>query len=349
MDLLTRYNLTPLKILKFLGIFIAAAFVLSFALSLITGSMGTLPGPMNRGVAQTDMAYPTSYDGDYYAKGESSAGYGGAAPSLSTRNVMPIYPSPMPGGVSGNDAEEFEVTDYSASIETRNAERDCAKVADLKAKEYVIFESSNTYDRGCNFSFKVEHSRADEILAAIRALDPKQLSENSYTIKRQIDDFTSETDILKRKLTSIDETMRSAIAAYDEITRIATQSRDAQSLSTIIDSRIQLIERLTMERINISEQLARYERAKADELDRLEYTFFRVDVSENKFVDGEQLKESWKAAVRDVVRVINQSIQGISINLIAFLFIALQFILYGLLLLLAAKYGWQLVKRIWNR
>jgi chromosome segregation ATPase len=220
---------------------------------------------------------------------------------------------------------------------------------ELKAKSYVIFENSNNYDRGCNFTFKVQHDHVAEVLAWINDLDPKRLSENTYTIKRQIDDFTSEEEILRKKRDSIDETLRSATAAYEEVTRLATQTRDAGSLAEIISSRIDIIERLTQERININEQLDRLSRAKADQLDRMEYTYFHVDVAENKYVDLEAIRESWKQSIRDTVFAINQAIQGVTINLIGLFFILIQYALYALILLVIAKYGWQIALYLWRR
>ncbi len=70
-----------------------------------------------------------------------------------------------------------------------------------------------------------------------------------------------------------------------------------------------------MERIN---------RSKAEQLDRLEYTYFNVRVVENKFIDGQNLKESWKVAVKSFVRDINTVAQDITINLVSLLFLILQ-------------------------
>ena len=187
------------------------------------------------------------------------------------------------------------------------------------------------------------------MLAAIEALDPRDLSESIFTIKRQIDDFTSEEDILTRKLISIDETLRSAVKAYDDVTLLATRAQNVESLAKIIDSRLSLIERLTQERVNINAQLERLSRAKEQQLDRLVYTYFSVNVYENKFFDGEDIKDSWKQAVREFVQTVNESLQGITVNLVALLFLALQFAIYALLILIFAKYGWRLVKYIWEK
>jgi len=274
-------------------------------------------------------------------------GVGGDGVMLSTNNIG--IPSPQPGGSVGPDGEDFEVTEYSASFETRNKDRTCTEIEDLKVYEYVVFQNANEYDRGCSYTFKVAHDRVPEILTVLQDLDPKDLSETTYTIKQQIDDFTSETEILENKLTSINETLESAVSAYDDITALATRTQNAEALAQIIDSKIGIIERLTQERINITAQLERLERAKREQLDRLEYTYFNVNVYENKFVDGEYIADSWKEAFKAFVRDVNRIVQDVTINLLGLLFILAQYILYFFILLVIAKYLWRAAKYVWKQ
>ncbi len=369
MDFIKQFNPTPLNIAKLAAILAAALVVLALAAQLFAPNLPLSFAPGMPGM-QSDSSYPSemgiSYSSDY-----ADGGYGYAsakavpAPgayysdegmaTLSSRNVVaitninPSIPPTRPyGGTTGTTAEEFEVTEYSASFETRNREEMCEAFTELKAETYVIFENSNVYDRGCSFSFKVEQASVPAVLAWLKVRDPKYLNENTYTIKRQLDDFTSEEDILKKKLAEIDSTLASAISAYAEVTRLATQTRDAASLSQIIQSRIQIIQQLTQERLSVNEQLDRLSRAKADQLDHLEYTYFRVDVSENTYIDTRYLGESWKQALRDVVRVVNEAVQGMTVNLLALFFIVLQWSLYALILLVIVKYGWHIAVRIWK-
>jgi hypothetical protein len=89
--------------------------------------------------------------------------------------------------------------------------------------------------------------------------------------------------------------------------------------------------------------------AKAKQIDRLEYTYFRVSILENKFIDGEVLGDSWKATLKEFVQDINSIAQDITVNLVAFLFLALQYAVYLFILLIIVKYGWQFVKRLWKK
>ncbi len=345
MDFLSKYNLTPAKVAKIVFIGIGLVILLALLLSVVTSFTKQGGGTFSIGgsIPSASVAY------DSYANyGESSVSYGGSAgKTLSTRNVMPIIPPR--GGTTDNDAEAYEVTDYSARFETRNTAKTCGEIKELKSLSYVIFESTSESDRQCYFNFKVEHENVDEILSTVKSMDPKDFTENIQTIKRQIDDFTSETEILEKKRDSIDRTLTNALLAYDEITALATRTQNADALAKIIDSKIGIIERLTQERININAQLDQLERAKSDQLDRLKYTFFNVSVYENKFFDGENLADSWKASFKSLINTISSVLQSVTIGLAGFLLWLLPILLYIFIAVLLAKYAWKAVKYIWTK
>mgnify|MGYP001610946476 CR=1 FL=1 len=160
-----NFTPTPANIVKAIGLGIGALFVLAMGFSVLSSVFAGIPSPLSistDGVSiagapayyKEEMAYDASYNGGY--------GMGGGEMQLSARNVAPtMYPYPQPGGTTGDNAEEFEVTEYSASIESRNKSNECGAIADLKAKTYVIFESANESDKNCNFTFKVKHDNVE--------------------------------------------------------------------------------------------------------------------------------------------------------------------------------------------
>jgi hypothetical protein len=331
------------QVLKIGGLIVGGLLVLLLLLSLTGSTFNVLRG--KTGFSQAGYlsdSLSLSKGGAMMEATSDSFGIG-----LSARNAA-SSPSYDNGVNIGNTSEDFEVTEYTASIESRDIKNTCAQIAGLKKLDYVIFENAREYDKSCNYYFKVEKEYRAEILDIINKLDPKDLSENIRTIKSQIDDFTSEEEILKNKMATIELTLNDALNAYDEITRVATQARDSESLARIINSKIQILERLTKEKIAITEQLDRMSRAKAQQLDRLDYAYFSVNAYENKFIDSENLKDSWKAAVKKFVRDTNQVLQALSINFVLLLLLIIQYGLYLLLILLALKYGWGIAKRIWG-
>ena len=322
----------PSLIFKTIGIVLIAVVILNLAFQLIGSTFR-----------------PDPYRNDYT---QSSNNYGGQmeAKQLSMRNIAPMVdPDYNEDFSEGGDTENFEVTEYYATVETRNAKKTCAIVSDLKVKKYIIFENSNEHDRGCNYSFKVQKENLEEVLNVIDSLDPKDVSENIFSIKQIVSDFTSEEEVLTKKKASIEKTLEDAVNAYNEIAKVATDTQDAESLAKIIDSKIRIIERLTQEKININERLDRLERAKQQQLDRLNYAYFNVRIFENKYFDANYIKDSWKNSIKRFVSDINEILQNITINLVTLLFRGIQFVLYFFIILVVAKYTWRLAKRVWNK
>ena len=130
---------------------------------------------------------------------------------------------------------------------------------------------------------------------------------------------------------------------------VAKNAQDVESLAQIINNKINLIERLTQERLNTVAQLERLSRSKAEQLDRLEYTYFNINIYENKFIDGEHIQESWKAAVRQSIQDVNGTLQNVSINLVALLFALVQYVLYFFILLIVVKFLWRAARSIWEK
>jgi hypothetical protein len=342
MEFLSKLNLKPGAILKITGIVFLAVIALVFLFRILGASFKSL----TNGATSKGYSGMAAFDSASFSSGEEGDGISGGM-ALSKRNVELMIP--QMNATAGDTAENFEVTNYNGTIETNRLDQTCQIISDLKVKDYVIFESSNRYDHGCNFNFKVKQPQANEVLDVIKGFDPKDLVTNTETIKRLVDDFTSETEILQKKKAVIESTLENAIESYDEISKLATQVKDVESLSNIITSKINIIERLSQERISVSEQLDRLSRSKADQLDRLEYVYFNLNVYENKFIDSENLKDSWKAAVKNFVNDVNRISQEVSIGLAVTILMVIQYLLYIIIILITAKLGWKLAKYIWKR
>jgi len=338
MEFLKKFNLTGVQFIKG-ALLLAVALVV---LSVISKNFFYGTSVSDYGFMNTKQGMSESM---FYGESRVSSG----APSLSVRNIATdsYMPVPQPGYTPGSDAEDFEVKEYSATIETRTLAEDCEVIQALKKREGVIFENANAYNQGCSYTFKVKKEQVETILAIINERSPKTLSETSYTIKREVTDYTGEIQILENKLATLDKTLADALASYDNVTALASTLNNVESLAKIIESKLSIIERLTMARIETNNQLERLNRAKSEALDRLEYTYFYVQVYENKFVDGEAMKNSWKAAVQQFVREVNTLVQDLSIGFVTLLLILLKFALYGLVLLFAARFSWSVAKKIW--
>jgi hypothetical protein len=186
-------------------------------------------------------------------------------------------------------------------------------------------------------------------LGFLKSLNPKDVTENIYTIQERLEDHTGQIDILEKKLAVIDDTLNRANAAYDEVSELATEQNDAETLSKVINNKINTIKQLTQERLNTAAQLEQLRRSKSLQADKLDYTYFNVYARDNSYVDWQNIKDSWQAAAKNAIGGLNRIAQSVSVNLAVFLLEILQYAIYGAVLLIAARYFWKAAKAIWKK
>ena len=335
MSFFKNFDWSLKSIAKLVGLVLLGVVVLTIVIALISFSFRTI-------------FQATSFEKPYYDYGRGGAMVEMAAEPMMLKSGIGIPPMPEPGFSTGDDAEEYEVKTYSATIKTRRLEKTCKVVADLKVREDVIFENANQNDDSCYFSFKVKKESAEEILAVIEKLKPEDLNENIRTIKGTIEFYDKQLDILEKKLESVEDTLDKAQKSYDEVATLATRKQDVESLAMIIDNKLKLIEKLTNERMNIKQQIDRYNQNKAEQLERLNYSFFNINIYKDLIFDWKDIKESWKYELKAFVRNFNEVIQGISVNLVTYMIRFVQVAIYFFISVFLLKFAWVATKRIWK-
>ena len=310
--------------------------LLGFSYRIVTNS-GAVRG-ITQSLSMKSMNYAMDYDDGYAEEAIAERSYGGGiAPSMAL-NVSP----------TGSDAEDYEVREYNATIKTQKIDETCGVIAELKAKDYVIFENSDKNESYCYYRFKVNKENNEEILAIVQNLDPEYFNANIRTIKGSIEHYESEVEILNKKLESVEETLQNAQSAYDEISKIATQQRDAETLASIINNKLNLIEKLTNERLSIKERIDRYNKSKADQMDQLDYTFYNINVYKDALFDWEDIQKEWRSEFKQMIQEINQTFQGVSLGLVMYLFKFVQIAIFFLISLFLIKIIWAFTKKIWK-
>jgi len=319
------------SIAKILGLTFLGVVVLAIVISLVSFSFKTIFS-LNQG--------------PQYAK---SMGYGGRADMAMESSMARGGIVPPNGGFSGGvDAEDYEVKNYSGTVRTADLDTTCSVFENLKARKDVIFERANRGKNNCDFGFKVFKGEEDEIVELIQGMDPEHFNANIQSIKRSIEGYESELDILKKKLASIEDTLESAQSAYDQLTELATEKEDVETLAKIIDSKLNLIEKLSRERLSVKERIDRFNVNKQRQLDQLDFVFFNVNVYEDLILDLEQIKESWHQEIKTLVRNVNNSLQDLSVGLISYLLRFLQVLIYLALSMFLLKGAWLGAKVIWK-
>jgi hypothetical protein len=287
------------------------------------------------------MVAPEAYIADVSARD--------AVGGIATKEMAidPIMPTPSPIAAPGVDAESYEVQDYYVSIETGNGERDCATLQSLKGREDIIFESINESLYGCNASFKVKKDAIDSVLSFLEGLNPREVNENTYTIKREVSQLETEIDILKSKLAALDTALADALASFADVEEAARQRGDVASLAQVTESKLNAIDRINASRLEVTTELDRLQRAKAETLDRMEYVYFSVNVYENEWVRGSDLKDSWVASVQQLIRDLNGFLQDLTIGFVQFALMVVKYTLYASVLYIIARPVILRVRRTW--
>lgn len=255
----------------------------------------------------------------------------------------------IPPTVTGTDAENFETRNLTANFETSNLSETCRKISSLKQKAEVIFLSENMYDTGCSYSFKVTNKEAEGILQQLKDLEPKEISEQTYTIKRQIENSLNQRDILTQNLTSSEAILKEALTAYDNLLTTAALQQNATALATAINDKINLIDRLTLRQEQTMQAIDSLNQQLAEQTDQLEYTYFSISVIERVYFDSKQIADSWKYALKQTVSSINEIVQQITLGLLTFIMYTLLYAFYLMIVLIIAKFGWRIVRTIWQK
>jgi len=225
-------------------------------------------------------------------------------------------------------AEKLERTSYDATIESRHFDDDCETIHSLKAKDEIIFVSSSQSKNSCQFSFKVEKGKEGAVLETLKNLLPKNLNESIYTIEQQITDTTRQKEILESQLQSIDITLKDAIASYEQVTKLSVQSLNATALATAINNKIDIIDRLSVKKLTIQNQIQSLTHGNDDTVRSTQYVQFNVYITKDMYIDIDAIKASWKYEVKNLLNSINGTIEDITLGFIVVLLLFGKYILY---------------------
>jgi len=355
------------SILKVAGTLILGAVVLALVIGMVGGALKSILGGVGYGyrdevssggmnVLQRAIGEVTGIGGGSShgvmptkansVSADYAVGYGAEDGYWMEESMPPIYPAPQ-GGV---DAEKYEVQEYTAYYEKGNSEEICDTVEGLKPLSHVVFDSSNRSETGdsCWYSFRVERERADEVIAILKELDPREWNDNSYTIENSVSGTEFELALLNDRLDALTETINQTEEAYSDLVQIATNRGDVESLTQIIDNRINTLNRLNEQKRNTLEQIERYGRTGVQQEDQISYAHFSVSVQERKIVDWRNIGDSWINALRDLARDINNTLQGLVLGLISFVLAVVKALVYLGVLLVIVKIAWIGARRIWK-
>ena len=342
-----------------------ALVVVVIALAIVVSVMGS--------VARGVFGYSGGDDYDRYGSGGIVGGFiesigapfgfdegGDFEDSFVTRGASvaqnkliaePSFLPPVPFSEGGDDAEEYERRNYNARYETRKFEETCTAVVNLKPLEYVVFDNSSKSESWCSYTFRVAVEHEDEIITVLKDLDPRDFDINTSTIERSIKYSDSELVMQQRRLTSTQQTLNQAEAAFNSLISQATREGDTKTLSEVINNKITTIDRLNQQLLNTQDRIDRLTKGRGEQIDQIEYAHFNVSVSKTTFFDGQSFADEWKNRVQQLFLEVNATLLALTVGLVSFVLGAIEFIVFAALtvvgVVIFAKIMWSITKRIW--
>jgi hypothetical protein len=323
-----RRILRPRNILLLPVWILATLFVIFLAVWIVTALSTQLTG-LSQGEGM-DSVYMPSMDS------VSDRGY-----AESTRTA------PMSDSVDSapSNVGDYEARWYEATVRTRAKDETCDSVENWRVFPYVTFEHMTRSESACLYRFKVEREKAAEILEAILALDPVDVTESADLMRERVLQHESERDILLKRDEHLERMLAEVTRLYDQLMTTSANAGDTTMLTKAIDDRLRYMRSLTDERIRLARELDELDRRASELMDRIERVSFVVRVEERRFVNGEQIKESWMYRTEQFIRDANKIAQDLTIGLMMTLLV---FIKYAVQIVLIIVLGFLIAVPLWR-
>lgn len=259
----------------------------------------------------------------------------------------PYIPTPTPGGYTP-DLETFETTNYYVSGRLRAFDEACDTLASLKADDRYHFKTLNTGLNHCRATFYTEDTYISQVMNTLEQYNGVTASWDTTSVTRHRENLESRDTIVRQQLASVERTLREAETAYDEIATFARSTRDAATLSKAIDSKLRQVEQLTQRKISLSSQLDTLAQQAADLNERLDMVEVSVNFTRSFAKNPDDTSRAWEAAWETLRDTWTNFGIGLTAYFGVFLLYVLQYGLYLLVLIVVARFGWKLVRKIWR-
>lgn len=320
-------------------------FVILVMLAVVLGSLNSARnlGSHSTGLVSNDMAMMEVSAPQAPAMGRAMMADGDFAESLE------YYPEPIPtpGGYTSG-LERYETTQYNLSARSRGFDQLCESLETLKAEETIHFKHINTGLNRCDARFFVEEGRVAGVLAQFENNRDVEINRNTESVTRHKERLESQSTIVRQQLASVERTLAEAEVAYDEIVAFARANKDSETLSNAINNKLRQIDQLTSRKINLTSQLDNLAQQAADLNERLDVVEFYASFTRANPIQIGKYDRMWEQAWDELRDRFTGTLIGLSAFFGVFLLYVLQYGLYLLVLIIVARFGWKLVRKIWR-
>lgn len=244
--------------------------------------------------------------------------------------------------------ESYETTDYQITARTRQFEEGCSLLRTLKTDTRIYFKSLYVDQNVCSALFFSAPDKVDSILNQLKDIRGAEVSESTQSVTRTREVLQTETQIVTEQLSSVVHTLADAEIQYAVIAEFARANNEAAALTEAIRDKLQILESLTQQRIQLTAQLQQLQQQATDLNERIGMIAFTVNINRSFAFDPEETSREWETSWHTLKNTVTSVLIGFTTYLGVFILRALQFAFYALILIFIARYGWKVVHKIWQ-
>lgn len=255
--------------------------------------------------------------------------------------------TPNTGGYTAN-LEQYETTDYQVTGRVKAFELFCDTLETLKADDRYDFRTLQSSLNNCRATFYSEEQYANDVLTQLQQYEGVQTSRITESVTRHREQIQSRSNIIRQQLNSVTSTLYEAEQAYDEIAAFARAERDTETYSEAITEKLRQVDQLTQRKISLTSQLDTLAQQAADLNERVGVVQINVSVSRSYTLNPDKAAREWEQAWEMLTDTWTSFGIWLTVYLGIFLLFVAQWSLYLVILLVLARLGYKLARRIWK-
>jgi len=208
-------------------------------------------------------------------------------------------PQPYPDSYT-SDLEAYETTQYSITTRTKQFDELCNTLTTLKEDPQIHFKYFNTSTNNCRATFYADEAKSDTVLSTLTAFHGVEVTRNTASVTRHRQQIQTQTSILQQQLTSVQRSLTAAETQFDEIADFARANKDAVTLSQAISQKLNNINTLTQQKINLVSRLNQLYQQAADLEERMNVVQFDVTINRSNPIYLDQESRKWEQAWKEL-------------------------------------------------
>jgi hypothetical protein len=333
------YPLLQKKIIKFIGIGLAALaafFILIIFLASLNDARSSVRG------ASMGMPEGVGYTSSFNINSERGASVGNEMKMMQAESSY-YPPQPSPDSYTSG-LENYETTEYSVTARTKQFDEMCGVLSALKEDSQIHFKYLNTSTNNCRATLYASDAEAERVIDTLTVFAGVEITRNIESVTRHRQQIQSQTSILKQQLSSIQSSLTAAEIQFDEIADFARENKDAATLSEAISQKLNNVNTLTQQKINLTARLNQIYQQAADLEERINVVQFNVSINRSNPIYVGQESQKWEQAWKTLRDTYTATLIGLSAFFGIFLLWTMRLAIYLLVVIVVLRGFWKFTK-----